>query len=61
MMIEQNDPLNVLKNGDDSSHFRIMKSFLVDMQDKIYRINQEKMATLKKYKSVKHKFLKYAK
>lgn len=38
-MIDQNDPLSAIKNGDDSSHFRIMKSFLVDLQDKIYKIN----------------------
>lgn len=60
MMVSQNDPLNILRNGDDTSHFKVMKSFLVDMQDKIYKLNQDKAHSVRKYKSIKEKFIKYA-
>lgn len=60
-MINQHDPLNAVKNGDDTSHFRILKSFIVELQDKIYRINSSKIQTTKKYKSLKSKFMKNAK
>lgn len=39
LLVAQNDPLNAIKNNEDSSHFRILKSFIVDLQDKIYKIN----------------------
>lgn len=39
LLVAQNDPLNTIKNNEDSSHFRILKSFIVDLQDKIYKIN----------------------
>jgi hypothetical protein len=42
MAINQQDPLLSIKNYDDNSHFRILKSFIVDLQDKIYKINSEK-------------------
>lgn len=59
-MVSQNDPLNILRNGDDTSHFKVMKSFLVDMQDKIYKLNQDKIHSVRKYRSIKEKFIKYA-
>ena len=59
-MVSQNDPLNILRNGDDTSHFKVMKSFLVDMQDKIYKLNQDKSHYNRKYKSIKEKFIRYA-
>jgi hypothetical protein len=59
-MIAQNDPLHAIKNGDDNSHFRLLKSFIFDLQDKIYRINNEKKDASKKYRSIKNKFVKNA-
>lgn len=60
MIIAQNDPLNAIKNGDDISHFKILKSFVIDLQDKLYKLNSEKKAISKKYKSLKSKFVKNA-
>ena len=39
MVVAENDPLNVIKNGDDVSHFKILKSFVIDLQDKLYKLN----------------------
>ena len=41
-MISQNDPLQSIKNGDDNSHFKLLKSFILDLQEKIYKINNDK-------------------
>ena len=60
LLVAQNDPLNTIKNHEDSSHFRILKSFIVDLQDKIYKINNEKKEITRKYKSMKGKFVKNA-
>ena len=60
MLTAQNDPLNIIKNGDDASHFKILKSFVIDLQDKIYKIGSEKKTLSKKYKSMKSKFVKNA-
>ena len=59
-MISQHDPLHSIKNGDDNSHFRILKSFILDLQDKIYKLNSDKKYISKKYKSIKGKFLNNA-
>ena len=42
LMISQNDPLQSIKNGDDNSHFKLLKSFILDLQEKIYKINNDK-------------------
>ena len=60
LLLAQNDPLMSLKNGEDTSHFRIMKSFIVDLQEKIYKVGSEKKEISKKYKSMKSKFVKNA-
>lgn len=39
ILLSQNDPLLYIKNQEDSSHFRILKAFIVDLQDKIYKIS----------------------
>ena len=39
MVVAENDPLNAIKNGDDVSHFKILKSFVIDLQDKLYKLN----------------------
>ena len=59
-MLIQNDPLASLKNGEDTSHFRILKSFIVDLQEKIYKQSIEKKEATKKYKSIKSRFVKTA-
>ncbi len=59
-MISQHDPLQSIKNGDDNSHFRILKSFILDLQDKIYKIHSDKKEVSRKYKSIKSKFVKNA-
>lgn len=56
----QHDPVESIKNGDDSSHFRLLKSFILDLQDKIYRLSSDKKELSRKYKSVKSKFVKNA-
>lgn len=58
--MSQNDPLNSIKNQDDNSHFRILKAFIVDLQDKVYKANSQKKEVTKKYKSIKVKFVKNA-
>lgn len=60
LMISQNDPLQSIKNGEDNSHFKLLKSFILDLQDKIYKINSEKKEVSRKYKSIKGKFVKNA-
>jgi hypothetical protein len=60
LLVSQNDPLNSIKNKEDHSHFRILKAFIVDLQDKIYKITVQKKELTKKYKSVKNKFVKNA-
>lgn len=60
MVVAENDPLNVIKNGDDVSHFKILKSFVIDLQDKLYKLNSQKKMISKKYKSMKSKFVKNA-
>lgn len=30
--MSQTDPLVAIKNGDDNSHFTIMKSYIIDLQ-----------------------------
>ena len=59
-MISQNDPLQSIKNGEDNSHFKLLKSFILDLQDKIYKINSGKKELSRKYKSIKGKFVKNA-
>lgn len=60
MVVAENDPLNAIKNGDDVSHFKILKSFVIDLQDKLYKLNSQKKMISKKYKSMKGKFVKNA-
>ena len=60
MVVAENDPLNAIKNGDDVSHFKILKSFVIDLQDKLYKLNSQKKMISKKYKSMKSKFVKNA-
>lgn len=60
MLLSQNDPLLYIKNQEDSSHFRILKAFIVDLQDKIYKISSERKEISRKYKSIKTKFVKNA-
>lgn len=60
LLVAQNDPLNSIKNHEDSSHFRILKSFIVDLQDKVYKASTQKKEVTKKYKSIKVKFIKNA-
>ena len=31
----QSDPLHSIKNGSDSSHFQLMKSYIVDLKEKL--------------------------
>ena len=42
LLISQNDPIHTIRNQEDSSHFRIMKGFIVDLQDKIIKIAAQK-------------------
>ena len=37
--MSQQDPIDAIRNGDDNSHFRLLKSFILDLQDKIYRLS----------------------
>lgn len=38
----QNDPLPAIKNSSDSSHFQLMKGYLVDLKEKLGRALQER-------------------
>jgi hypothetical protein len=31
----QNDPLPAIKNSSDSSHFQLMKAYIVDLKEKL--------------------------
>lgn len=39
MAISQQNPLNAIKNNDDVSHFQLLKSFIVDLQQKNQKLN----------------------
>lgn len=51
----QNDPLTAIKNSSDSSHFQLMKGYLVELKEKLSRALQERKDYEKKYRSLKEK------
>jgi chromosome segregation ATPase len=51
----QNDPLPAIKNSSDSSHFQLMKGYLVELKEKLGRALQERKDYEKKYRSLKEK------
>lgn len=51
----QNDPLMAIKNSSDSSHFQLMKGYLVELKEKLSRALQERKDYEKKYRSLKEK------
>ena len=51
----QSDPLHSIKNGSDSSHFQLMKSYIVDLKEKLSKAVASKKQYEKKYRSLKEK------
>ena len=53
--IGQNDPLPAIKNSSDSSHFQLMKPYVVDLKHKLTKALIDKKEYEKKYRSLKEK------
>ena len=53
--IGQNDPLPAIKNSSDSSHFQLMKAYVVELKDKLTKALVDKKEYEKKYRSLKEK------
>ena len=56
----QNDPLTPIKNSSDSSHFQIMKGYVVELKQKLSKAVLEKREYEKKYRLSKDKLLERA-
>ena len=50
-----NDPLVAIKNGSDSSHFQLMKSYIIDLKEKLSKAVISKKEYEKKYRYLKEK------
>lgn len=51
----QNDPLATIKNGSDSSHFQLMKTYIIDLKEKLAKAVVSRREYEKKYRSLKEK------
>lgn len=51
----QNDPLASIKNGSDSSHFQLMKTYIIDLKEKLAKAIVGRKEFEKKYRSLKEK------
>jgi len=58
--MSKSDPLAIIKNGDDNTHFVAMKSIITDLQFKLQSVIEKKQIVEKKYKNIKTKFSKKA-
>ena len=56
----QNDPLVTIKNGSDSSHFQLMKTYIIDLKDKLAKAIVGRKEFEKKYRSLKEKLTEKA-
>ena len=53
--IGQSDPLTDVKNSSDSSHFHLMKGYVVELKEKLSKTLIQKKQFEKKYRSLKEK------
>ena len=53
--LTQSDPLTSIKNSSDSSHFQLMKGYVVELKEKLSKAVVEKREYEKKYRSLREK------
>jgi hypothetical protein len=51
----QHDPLVAIKNGSDSSHFQLMRSYILDLKEKLGKAVGGRKEYERKYRSLKEK------
>ena len=57
-LLSQGDPLVGIKNSDETSHFKVLKAYIVELREKLDRVNDERREYTKKYKSLSGRFTK---
>lgn len=57
-LLAQGDPLIGIKNSDETSHFKILKNYIVELREKLQKVHIQRKQYTKKYKSVSQKFTK---
>lgn len=50
------DPLATIKNSGDSSHFLLMKNYIIELKEKLSKATVAKKEYERKYRSLKEKF-----